>query len=201
MTFRRVVVPLRGPGQSPVLPFACCIGSLLSVGRCGRCSCWCRFRVRGALWSVCWCCAVCASAATSSWRTGVVLVVAGVVLLFLLSIHLCPQAVHNLPRCVSVCVRPKCLAPQRIPAIHHIRSPTLWVVRVQGTFLVRWRGWRARLHGVPGDLRCTVTAPSSLVLPTRVLSEVPSVAWPTIPFHRAPQGPQRCPPPPSLLTL
>ena len=48
VTFRRVVAPLRGPGQSPVLPFACCVGSLLSVGRCGRCSCWCRFRVRGA---------------------------------------------------------------------------------------------------------------------------------------------------------
>ena len=44
--FRRVVVPLRGPGQSPVLPFACCVGSLRSVGRCGRCSCRCRFRVR-----------------------------------------------------------------------------------------------------------------------------------------------------------
>ena len=37
VTFRRVVVSLRGPGQSPVLPFACCVGSLLSVGRC---SCW-----------------------------------------------------------------------------------------------------------------------------------------------------------------
>ena len=48
VTFRLVVAPLRGPGQSPVLPFACCVGLLLSVGRCGRCSCWCRFRVRGA---------------------------------------------------------------------------------------------------------------------------------------------------------
>ena len=46
VTFRRVVAPLRGPGQSPALPFACCVGSLRSVGRCGRCSCWCRFRVR-----------------------------------------------------------------------------------------------------------------------------------------------------------
>ena len=42
VTFRRVVVPARGPGQSPVLPFACCVGSLLSVSRCGRSSCWCR---------------------------------------------------------------------------------------------------------------------------------------------------------------
>ena len=48
VTFRRVVVPLRGPGQPPVLPFACCVGLLLSVSRCGRCSCWCYFRVRGA---------------------------------------------------------------------------------------------------------------------------------------------------------
>ena len=48
VTFRLVVAPLRGPGRSPVLPFACCVGSLLSVGRCGQCSCWCRFRVRGA---------------------------------------------------------------------------------------------------------------------------------------------------------
>ena len=35
--------------------------------------------------------------------------------------------------------------------------------------------------------------PSSLVLPTLVLSEVPSLTWPTIPFHRAPQEPQRWP--------
>ena len=59
MTFRRVAVSLRGPGQSPVLPFACCVGSLLSVSRCGRCSCWCRFRVCGAQWSVCRGCAEC----------------------------------------------------------------------------------------------------------------------------------------------
>ena len=60
----------------------------------------------------------------------------------------------------------------------------------------RWRalrGWRVRLRGVPGDLRCTVAVPSSLVLPTPVLSEVPSLSWPTTPFHRAPQGPQRWP--------
>ena len=48
VTFCLVVVPYRGPGQSPVLPFACCVGLLLSAGRCGRCSCWCRFRVPGA---------------------------------------------------------------------------------------------------------------------------------------------------------
>ena len=30
VTFRLVVAPLRGPGRSPVLPFACCVGALLS---------------------------------------------------------------------------------------------------------------------------------------------------------------------------
>ena len=59
VTFRLVVAPLRGPGRSPVLPFACCVGSLLSVGRCDRCSCWCRFRVSGAQYLVCWGCAEC----------------------------------------------------------------------------------------------------------------------------------------------
>ena len=28
VTLRRVAVSLRGPGQSPILPFACCVGSL-----------------------------------------------------------------------------------------------------------------------------------------------------------------------------
>ena len=46
--FHRVVAPLRDPGESPVLPFACCVVLLPSVGRCGWCSCWCRFRIRGA---------------------------------------------------------------------------------------------------------------------------------------------------------
>ena len=60
VTFRPVVVSLRGPGPSPILPFACCVRSLRSVGRCGRCSCWCRFRVCGAPSLVCWGCAECA---------------------------------------------------------------------------------------------------------------------------------------------
>ena len=45
LTFCWVAISSRGPGQSPVLPFACCVGSLRSVGHCGLCSCWCRFRV------------------------------------------------------------------------------------------------------------------------------------------------------------
>ena len=59
VAFRLVVVSLRGPGQSPVLPSACCVGLLLSVDRCGRCSCWWRFRVSGAQWLVCWSCTGC----------------------------------------------------------------------------------------------------------------------------------------------
>ena len=38
VTFRRVAVSLRGPGQSLVLSFVCCVGSLRPVGRCGLCS-------------------------------------------------------------------------------------------------------------------------------------------------------------------
>ena len=121
MTFRRVVVSLRGPGRSPVLPFACCVGSLCSVGRCGRCSCRVSFpRSQSPVVGVpglCW-----------MWRDvpfacqrlpvvgvlGVVLVVAGVVSLLSLSTRLCPQAVHSLPRSVSVCVRPRCPAPPAV---------------------------------------------------------------------------------------
>ena len=58
LTFRRVAVSVRGPGQSPVLPFACCVGSMLSDGRCGLCSLWCCFRISGArqlaYWGLCW---------------------------------------------------------------------------------------------------------------------------------------------------
>ena len=75
VTLRRGVAPLQGPGQSPLRPFACCVGALRSVGRCGRCSCWCRFRVRGAQW-VRWGCAECGGmcrlcvSGPSSWRIG-----------------------------------------------------------------------------------------------------------------------------------
>ena len=48
VTFRRVAVSLQGTGQSPVLPSACCVGSMRSDGRCGRCSLWRCFRVSGA---------------------------------------------------------------------------------------------------------------------------------------------------------
>ena len=44
----RVAGSLRGPGHSPILPFTSCVRSLLSDGRCGLCSLWCRFCVSGA---------------------------------------------------------------------------------------------------------------------------------------------------------
>ena len=62
--------------------------------------------------------AVCASAAPSSWRIGGC---AGCCRGCLMSTHLCPQAVHSLPCCVSVCVRPRCPVPPRtVPAVHHM---------------------------------------------------------------------------------
>ena len=57
VTFRRVTVSLRGPGQSPVLPFACCVGSLPFVGCSSLCSCWCCCRVRRGPSLVYWGCA------------------------------------------------------------------------------------------------------------------------------------------------
>ena len=59
VTFCLVADSLWGGGQSAVLPFTCCIGLLLSVGRCSRCSCWCCFSVHGAQWLVCQGCAGC----------------------------------------------------------------------------------------------------------------------------------------------
>ena len=47
VTFLRVAVSLRGPRQSPVLPFTCCVDSMLSDGRCGRRSLWRHFRASG----------------------------------------------------------------------------------------------------------------------------------------------------------
>ena len=101
VTFRRIVVSLRGPGQSPVHPFACCVGLLRSVGRCGRCSCWCRFRVCGAQWLVCRGCAGCGrlcrlrvSCAQSLAYWGCAGCCGG---LFLQSTHVRPQATPTPP--------------------------------------------------------------------------------------------------------
>ena len=85
--FRLVVVFLRGPGQSPVFSFASHVvwdRCFLLAGAAGALagfvsafaepSGWCA----GAVLDVTWC-VVCASAAPSSWRIEVVLVVAGVI--------------------------------------------------------------------------------------------------------------------------
>ena len=115
----------------------------LSVGRCGR---WCRAGVVSAFAEPSgWCAgavlvavdAVCALAVPNTWRTEVVLVVAGVVRRFFLPTHLRrPPAVHNLPRCVPACVRPRCPTPPRaLPTVHPIRSTTPWVARAHDAFL------------------------------------------------------------------
>ena len=104
VTFRRVAVSLRGPRQSPVLPFACCVGSMLSDGRCALCSVWRRFWLAGPV----------------DGALGVVLVVAGVVLRFLLPTLLPVQVVHSMSRRVSVRVRPNCSTPPRVvPVVRH----------------------------------------------------------------------------------
>ena len=58
VTFCPSLVAVWGPGQSPVFPFAQCVGSPLSV----RSSGWCllrRLRVSGAQQLVCWGCGWC----------------------------------------------------------------------------------------------------------------------------------------------
>ena len=49
VTLHRVAGSLRGPGRSPARPFACCVGSLRSVGRCGR---WMQKKKIGAVGAV-----------------------------------------------------------------------------------------------------------------------------------------------------
>ena len=122
MTFCLVVVSLRGPGQSPVLPFACCVGLLLSVGRCGRCSCWCCFRVRGAQWLVCQDCAGCGTVPFAcQWRP-----VVGVLRLcwFLpgsFDCFCCPRASVNRPSITCLAVFP-CAHPTPLPSKKWVSS-------------------------------------------------------------------------------
>ena len=93
-----------------------------------------------------------------SWRTGGVLVGAGVVFRFLLPTPLRTQVVHPMPRRVSTCVRPyTSTPPSGVLVVHHVpprhvglgvgrKSPTtLWVARLHGA-LLDGSGWRA-LHG------------------------------------------------------
>ena len=59
----------------------------------------------------------------------------------------CPSALRSFTTClVAVCVRPGCPTPRRfIPAVHPLRSTTLWVARAHDMRLDGC-GWRA-LHG------------------------------------------------------
>ena len=99
---------------------------------------------------------VCASAAPSSWHTGVVLVAAGVVCLFVFCCpHTSGRAIHNLPHSVSMCMRPRCPAPPRVvPAVHHVRPPTPWVARAQGApcwLRVACASWLMRVACAPAQ--------------------------------------------------
>ena len=79
--FRQVAVSSRCPGQSPVLPFACCVGSLCSDRRFGLCSYWCLPE-------------------PSSWHTGVVLV--GTTLWLMVASGVCSLVVDAGGTCTSV---------------------------------------------------------------------------------------------------
>ena len=91
VTLRRVVVSLRGRGQSPALPFACCIGSLR----------FCR-PLRPVLLLVSFPRQQCPSVGA----LGVVLVVAGLVVRSLLPTPLRRLIFRHLPGCVSVGTTP-----------------------------------------------------------------------------------------------
>ena len=108
MPYAHPRVTVRRVGQSPLLPFACCGGSLRSDGRGGRCSLWCRFRDIGS---------------PVVGAPGVVLVVAGVVLQVLLPTPLHVQVVHRMPRRVSVCPEGGIRGPGQHPPNHPLPPP------------------------------------------------------------------------------
>ena len=87
--------------------------------------------------------------------------------------RLCPQAVHNLPRCVSACVRPRCPVPPRVvPNVHHI--PFLLTA---GLPLV---GSRSCCANSPSGLRETPPPPGSSLL-------IHPWSGPTSPRARSPE--------------
>ena len=166
VTFRRVAVSLRGPGQSPVLPFACCVGCCVlsaaaAAARAGVISAfaeprgWCAGAVLVAAG------AVCALAVPSSWRTGGCAGCCGVQLT-VFAAH-APPVAHNLVRCVPVCVRPRCPTPPHVePAVHPLRSTTLWVARATRSSMVAGSvrfagGVRSAMVDVGGVCACVVS--------------------------------------------
>ena len=115
--------------------------ALRSDGRCGLCSCWCRFCVSGA----------------HCWRTGIVLIVARVVLPSLLPTPLSILAVHHMPHCVSVRVRPNLLHPSacrpgRTPPASsrcHVREPHVHRLCAWCTWALRAPAWFRRVSCAP----------------------------------------------------
>ena len=176
VAFCRVAVSVRGPGQSPVLPFACCVGSLRSVGRCGRCSRWCRFRVSGAQSLAYW---------------GLCLLLRGSFYGFCL--YTPPPRSGRPPHCLAAfpCVRgPKAPPPPRVVlVVRPLPHRAAMCVRPNHSISARGtRGGRAHLHGFrgcPAHLRTTAPGhhrwgpwPGTCVGPTRAVGggAVPSGA-------------------------
>ena len=132
VTARQVAVSLRGPGQSPILPFACCVASILSDGRCGWCSLRCRFRISGAQYGAHWvragCCGGC--------------------LRVLLPTPLHVWAVRHMPPRVSLCVRSHCSTPPHgVLVVHMPPRVALYVRSDYSTFPRGARGHCAHLYG------------------------------------------------------
>ena len=75
------------------------------------------------------------SAAPSSWRIGGCAgCCGGRLTVFAVPTRLCPQAVHHLPLCVSVCVRPMCPAPPRVVlTVHHLSLSPSRLPPIPGT--------------------------------------------------------------------
>ena len=90
------------------------------------------------------CGVVSALAEPSSWCTGVVLAVAGVVLRFLLPPPLHVQVVHHMPHHVSVCARPNRSTPPRVVLVVHHLPLHAAMCAAQLLHLCAWCMWAVR---------------------------------------------------------
>ena len=125
-----------GPGQSLFLP------SLAAWGQC----------FLATIAASVPCGVVCALAGPSSWRTGVVLVVARLVLRFLLPTLLHVRIFYSMLSHVSVCVRPVVLVVSHLPphvaiCVRPNYSTSLRSVRGHYVHLHGFCGCRAHLRG------------------------------------------------------
>ena len=87
----------------------------------------------------------------SSWHTGVVLVVAGVILQFLLPTALHAQVIHHMPRRVSVCLRPNCSTHRHVVlVVHHLPPHAAACIGPNYSISARGaHGHCTHLHGFP----------------------------------------------------